>query len=510
MLAYRRGSLIGCSLQTVHWLPVQGLLCAKQQGHARSSTRLPSAVPHVTSSGLAATAWSHRVRPTSPEEVPIPLCQRLPAYEAPANAVLAWHRAMGARVAEIGDSFEQQDLGPSESELKRELDWVLDDTVVAIKYRPEDSWMPCSWRFLEAEVSAAVHRRHDVSPWLLQLRASVEQLYEWWTLRLQDRVPFQYLIASAHWRQHVLSVGPGVLIPRPETEIFADLVSEALKQRPSLASMPWVDMGTGSGAIAIAAAEALREHSKDAHVFAVDLSPVAVAYAAANARTTGLSDHVTVLNGSWFEPVATAVEASQQLATSATGAVEVQQPEQGDEPGSAAPGAAEVQQSVQGDEPESAATDAQGTDATGSTVSTVDQVPIDYHRLNRCQPAGQTRLAACLGGVLSNPPYIPTSTMKAGLQAEVGLHEPWDALDGGTGTGLDSLKAICMGAADMLIPGGFIALETAGKEQAFLVASLLETLEAPDGKVAAFTNIKVIYDCFGVPRFVSASRSAVG
>eukprot|EP00967_Tisochrysis_lutea_P039041 scaffold46826_cov19-Tisochrysis_lutea.AAC.1 len=99
--------------------------------------------------------------------------------------------------------------------------------------------------------------------------------------------------------------------------------------------------------------------TQDAHVFAVDLSPVAVAYAAANARTTGLSDHVTVLNGSWFEPVATAVEASQQLATSATGAVEVQQPEQGDEPGSAAPGAAEVQQSVQGDEPESAATDAQ-------------------------------------------------------------------------------------------------------------------------------------------------------
>eukprot|EP00983_Pelagomonas_calceolata_P080598 1155215-Pelagomonas_calceolata.AAC.6 len=90
------GSLIGCSLQTVHWLPVQGLLCAKQQGHARSSTRLPSAVPHVTSSGLAATAWSHRVRPTSPEEVPIPLCQRLPAYEAPANAGGAWFHASPA------------------------------------------------------------------------------------------------------------------------------------------------------------------------------------------------------------------------------------------------------------------------------------------------------------------------------------------------------------------------------------------------------------------------------
>ncbi len=40
-------------------------------------------------------------------------------------------------------------------------------------------------------------------------------------LPVQDRVPFQYLIASAHWREHVLAVGPGVLIPRPETEVFA-------------------------------------------------------------------------------------------------------------------------------------------------------------------------------------------------------------------------------------------------------------------------------------------------
>jgi len=41
-------------------------------------------------------------------------------------------------------------------------------------------------------------------------------------------MPFQYLIASAHWRQHVLSVGPGVLIPRPETEIFAGAPLEAV------------------------------------------------------------------------------------------------------------------------------------------------------------------------------------------------------------------------------------------------------------------------------------------
>ncbi len=45
-----------------------------------------------------------------------------------------------------------------------------------------------------------------------------------------------------------------------------------------------------------------------------------------------------------------------------------------------------------------------------------------------------------LGGILSNPPYIPRAVMEAGLQAEVGRHEPWSALDGGPGEGLDSLQ----------------------------------------------------------------------
>ncbi len=75
-------------------------------------------------------------------------------------------------------------------------------------------------------------------------------------------MPFQYLIASAHWHSYVLSVSPGVLIPRPETEIFVDLVRDALRRRPHLAAMPWADLGTGSGAIAIAAADVLRKHSK--------------------------------------------------------------------------------------------------------------------------------------------------------------------------------------------------------------------------------------------------------
>ncbi len=42
----------------------------------------------------------------------------------------------------------------------------------------------------------------------------------------QERVPFQYLTSTAHWHRYILAVGPGVLIPRPETELFPQLVQQ--------------------------------------------------------------------------------------------------------------------------------------------------------------------------------------------------------------------------------------------------------------------------------------------
>lgn len=51
------------------------------------------------------------------------------------------------------------------------------------------------------------------------------------------------------------------------------------------------------------------------------------------------------------------------------------------------------------------------------------------------------------------------SCLSVGVQVEVGKHEPWLALDGGEGPGLDSLHTICQEAARFLCPGGFLALE---------------------------------------------------
>ena len=83
------------------------------------------------------------------------------------------------------------------------------------------------------------------------------KLQELWRRRLQERMPLQYLTASAHWRDLVLAVGPGTLIPRPETEQLVDLATAAVRDSPDLATGHWLDLGTGSGALALGVASVL-------------------------------------------------------------------------------------------------------------------------------------------------------------------------------------------------------------------------------------------------------------
>ncbi len=106
--------------------------------------------------------------------------------------------------------------------------------------------------------------------------------------------PVAYLIGTWAFRGLELAVAPAVLIPRPETE---ELVDQALARLPAGGRV--VDLGTGSGAIAIAIAV----ERSDAHVVAVDQSRNALVVAEANAARHGVSDRVTFLHGSWWEPV---------------------------------------------------------------------------------------------------------------------------------------------------------------------------------------------------------------
>lgn len=95
------------------------------------------------------------------------------------------------------------------------------------------------------------------------------------------RVPLQHLTGTAHLGGVDLAVGPGVFVPRPETEVLLALALDALADRggPTV-----VDLCTGSGAIALAVARA----RPDARVGAVELSEDAHRYAVTNVERTGL------------------------------------------------------------------------------------------------------------------------------------------------------------------------------------------------------------------------------
>ena len=104
-------------------------------------------------------------------------------------------------------------------------------------------------------------------------------------------VPVAYLLGRKEFYGLELCVNPSVLIPRPETELLVDL---ALERRPGSV----LDLGTGSGAIALA----LKFHLKETRVVAVDADLAALNTARRNAVKLNLD--VDFRHGRWFEPVA--------------------------------------------------------------------------------------------------------------------------------------------------------------------------------------------------------------
>ena len=106
--------------------------------------------------------------------------------------------------------------------------------------------------------------------------------------------PVAYLLGSREFHGLAFEVTPAVLIPRPETELLVDLAVEHLPQRAALSVL---DLGTGSGCVAITIAR-LRPA---ASVTAVDASPQALEVAQRNAVREGVK--VRFLQGSWYQPL---------------------------------------------------------------------------------------------------------------------------------------------------------------------------------------------------------------
>jgi len=100
------------------------------------------------------------------------------------------------------------------------------------------------------------------------------------------REPVAYILGRKGFRRLELAVDPRVLVPRPETELLVEL---ALELRPERV----LDVGTGSGAIALAVADEL----PDAEVIATDTSPRALEVACGNAERLGLAERVRFAEG---------------------------------------------------------------------------------------------------------------------------------------------------------------------------------------------------------------------
>lgn len=194
-----------------------------------------------------------------PAAVPTPARHRLTGAR-----LLAWRSALLARGGQPAD-----------------LDWLL------------DLEGGLSWRELQ-------HLRLEPAR-PVSLRCSLPRLTRLWNRHRHGHEPLQYLVGVCPWRDLELAVAPGVLIPRQETELLPDLARAAFADGSPSAPSPrrWADLGTGSGCLAMALAQAW-PHSRG---FAVDCCPHALAQAAVNLERAGLGQRVTLALGSWYDPL---------------------------------------------------------------------------------------------------------------------------------------------------------------------------------------------------------------
>ncbi len=130
----------------------------------------------------------------------------------------------------------------------------------------------------------------------VRLHRSLEDLESLWRKYLDENIPLQYLVGRCFWRDLELEISSAALIPRQETELLVDLACQKMDGQNVVF---WADLGTGSGALAIA----LARFFKGAKGHAVDCSIEALSLANHNFRRLAPRGNCQFHLGSWWEPL---------------------------------------------------------------------------------------------------------------------------------------------------------------------------------------------------------------
>jgi release factor glutamine methyltransferase len=224
--------------------------------------------------------------------------------------------------------------------------------------------------------------------------------------RRAAREPLQHITGRAYFRYLELEVGPGVFVPRPETEVMTGWAIDRLREM-DVAEPVVVDLGTGSGAIALAIAQEVPR----ARVHAVEADPIARGWTEKNvARVASAAPYTrgrVTLHSADF-----------------TGA-------------------------------DFRGADFRGAEFRGADFTRSDLTGADFAGPSVTAPGAFGELAGKADLVISNPPYIP---LGATVPPEVGEYDPPAALWSGA-DGLDAIRAVERAARRLLRPGGMVAVE---------------------------------------------------
>ena len=281
------------------------------------------------------------------------------------------------------------------------------------------------------------HPEHELRP---AQSAAYAQLVE----RRSKGVPTQYLTGRQEFWGLEFEVGPGVLIPRPETEHVIEVALERLGAR-RMEPLRIADVGTGSGCIAVA----LAREFPQAHVIATDISAAALGYARRNAARHGVAGRIQFLQANLLE---------------------------GCHPEEVRP---HVYMRVNTRGPQQAPPLCVLGWGEGSAF---DFSGVSPRRFDL---------------VASNPPYVGREDA-ASLPREVREHEPPEALFAGE-TGVDIYPTLIEQASKLLSPDGILVAEI-GYNGADYVRSLLS--------VPPWSEPVVTRDLAGIERVISARLSA--